>query len=323
MKSKFIKSFSALLVVSSIFLFSQPAKAQFYYGGTAGYLNSTAFGTDAFGGMNYMPGMSVGMNMGFKIVTDLNFQWEVLYSTKGFNQKFIIKDLVNAYENDTTEILRTITKQHTNQLKLSYVEVPIYLKKSFSFKGGIFPYDRKVSKTDFDLFIGAYVGYLMSANSTLKATRQVTKTSKTTTTTGETTDTASSFMIGQAKTVEMLTADDSASQSTLLALLPSSTPSLSGGLNSIDVGIVLGAGFSVELSPTTKFYINARYSMGVLSIDKTYFNNTANFFIPNNAGEYTINGSNYSLTSTSTKIDLRNKGVGVYIGFIHYIGMNI
>ncbi len=316
---KIVLSAIVILLMAGV----QPSHAQFFYGATAGYLNSTGYGNDVFGGMNYMGGISAGLTMGFKIVTDFNVQWDLVYSTKGFNQKFIIKDLINAYENDTIQILRTVTKQHTNQLKLTYVEMPLYLKKSFSFKGGVFPYDRTISKWDFDILVGPYVGYLLGSTASLKATRQVTKESAYGVTTGEVTDTASTFMIGQKVSAVLMSSSDTASQATLLALLPKDSPSLSGGLNSIDVGFTVGAGFSLEVNETSKIFINARYSMGLMTIDKTYFNNVTYQFIPDNAGPYLINGNNYSTVESRTKIDLKNKGFGIYFGFIHYLGMNI
>lgn len=312
-----------VLAVSLMFIFVlgnvQKSNAQMFIGAQAGYLSTKIYGNDTYGGMNWNSNISGGLNFGFKVATDFNIQIDVLYSVKGTKQKFIMKDMINAYEHDTTQIYKEVTKQYDNILKLSYVEVPILFKKSFSFKGGIFPYERQVSKVDLDIFAGPYVGYLFSSSTNLNASRVVNKTVGGETSTVSSGDTTSSFLIGN-ETITMATGEDVPAG---LIDTISSVPTIRSiaNLNKIDVGIMAGIGLSVELSKRSKFTLDARYSMGFLTIDNTYFNDIEYQFYPSGEGGYTANSENFGLNKITTKMDLKNTGFGFYLGYIHYLGI--
>lgn len=320
-----MKKFNGKLTIAVLVLIlgTLSANAQFFYGAKAGYLSSKLIGNDTYGGINWAGTPSLGLNFGVNLATDFNLHFDLVYATKGTNQKFIIKDYITGFLNDTTPTTKTVTKQHNNKLRLSYVQVPIYFKKSFSLKGGVFPYDRLISKTDIDFFVGTYVGYMIGSSANLSATRQETSDINGEITVGPTTDTASSFMMGQ-KASAMVVDDPTIAESTILAqMVGEARPDISE-LMKIDVGLNAGVGISVEISSDSKFYIETRASIGMLSIDKAYFNNYTYLLTETSNTEgniVDINGVNYSYTKASSTVDLRNVNIGVYMGFIHYVGM--
>jgi len=319
MKSILQKIWKVLLVSILLTGVFQYASAQMFWGFKAGYLSSKLAG-DTYGGINWQSNVTGGFSTGVKLMTDFNLHFDILYSVKGTNQKFVHKDIISGYETQTEPFTRTVTKQYDNNLMLSYIEVPIYLKKSFSFKGGIFPYQRTISKIDLDIFAGAYGAFMFAAGTDMSAKRSFIKVVGQTTTTGEEIDTISSFFIGQEQTFGIHPAlEDTVGLNYLVMKqnLPSISNDLSvSQLNRIDAGILAGLGFSVELNSSSKLTIDARYSIGLLSIDNTYFNNVYYSFAKD------IDNNPIILKTTNTKINLTNQNLAFYIGFIQYLGVN-
>jgi hypothetical protein len=308
--------FTKILVLLFLFVtgLSLSSQAQFFYGFTAGYNGYKLMG-DTYGGINYMQAPSGGAIIGYKFLTDLNLQAELLYIDKGVHQTFTHQRTIYSFKNDTTQVITLDNKKYDNTLKLSYIEVPVFIKKSFSFKGGVFPYDRKIGKLDFDIFVGPYFAYRFgsSAKMTTLWQQDVTMSGTTTQNPEKNYDTTSFFM-GQNVTISRT--DTSYPEALFVTNVPTNNPSISG-LSAIDAGITAGIGFSLEVSEKSKITLDARYSMGFLTIDKTYFNDVDYQYSP--GGDITIAGNQFSRIETRSKIDLRNTGMGVYLGYIFFI----
>ena len=312
---KFVKkSFLPLLII--LLFAGNHANAQFFYGVKGGATLSKLGGGDTYGGMNYKFGPTGGITMGFKIKTDLNIQGEILYSDWGVEQKYIIQETIETVENDSQKFTNN-KKVYNNSLDLTYVHVPLMIKKSFSLKGGIYPYKRAISSVDIDFFGGPYVSYLLSSGASMSTRVYTTETLGTTTTDYPERSGAESFGIGQDYTFESF--DTNQYSNAYFADFEVDEPSSSSGMSSIDVGIVFGAGISFEVSQLSKLTFGARYGMGLLSIDKEFFNNVTYTFTPNPNGSADIGGNKFAVSETRTKMDLRNQVLSFHIGFIHYI----
>lgn len=312
-----------VLILSLIFIWvASTANAQFYFGVKGGYTGYKLTGQDVYGGMNNVFGPSGGAIVGFKIVTDFAIQTEILYQTKGVHQLFTRQQTIYGFQNDTTPVTILDQKKYDNTLKMTYAEIPVLFKKSFSFKGGIFPYDRFISHTDIDFFIGPYFAYRLGATTKLSTMwkQDVTKYGKTELGNEVKFDT-NRFFMGQKYSVA---STDTVTYPTALfaGLKPNPQLNASSGLNSIDAGIIAGLGISIEVSETSKLTFDARFSKGFLSIDKTYFNNIKNTFEwdpTGTVGNVQVASKWFVQKSASTKSDLKNSGFGVYVGYIYYI----
>ncbi|MBL6962625.1 MAG: PorT family protein [Bacteroidetes bacterium] len=310
---------SKILLFVTLFVLgiSLGTQAQFFYGVTGGY-NGYKLTGDTYGGMNYLNAPSFGAILGYKLKIDFNLQAEILYIDKGVHQLFTHQQTLTTTEFDT--IVTTLDiKKYDNELKLSYLEIPLLIKKSFSLRGGVFPYDRKTGKLDFDIFIGPYFGYRFGSSTKMKVlrTRDITKDGITTPGT-ETNYDSTSFFMGQNVTI---TRTDSTYNEDFFSNDVPNYPSISG-LNAIDAGITAGIGFSIEVSENSKFTVDGRYSMGLLTIDKTYFNDVDFLFSSfpvTNGVPVTIAANNFYRVERRTKIDLRNTGMGVYVGYIYFL----
>lgn len=312
---KFVKkSFLPLLLM--IFLLGNVSDAQLFYGIKGGLNLSKLGGGDTYGGMNYKMGPIGGITIGYKIRTDFNLQGEILYSSWGVNQKYIIEETIETVENDSQKFTYN-KKVYDNSLDLTYIHVPLLVKKSFSFKGGVYPYQRAISMVDIDFFVGPSVSYLLSSSVDLSTKVYTTETLGTTTTVQPERNGVESFGIGQNYT--FVSSDTNQYSNDYFAEYEASAPSASSGLASIDVGVVAGAGLSFEVSPRSKLTIGARYNMGFLTIDKEYFNDVTYTFAPDAEGPVVVGGNSFSITEKRTKVDLKNQGVSFHLGYIHYI----
>jgi len=313
-----MKKTLVLFILFAGLLLSLQVNAQFFYGVKAGYTGYKLMGKDVYGGMNYVYGPSGGFIFGVKFKTDFNLQSEILYTTKGVHQLFTHKQIIHSFENDTTPVDITDYKKYDNVLKTQYVEIPILIKKSISFRGGIAPYDRKIGKLDFDMFLGPYFGYRFGSSVNMSTRWIQDKTIYGEVTPGtETVFDTNSFYMG--RNVTVLSADTTTYPTAMfLPFSPGAEKFSSAGLNAIDLGLIAGIGFSYEVSQTSKLTFDARYSIGMLSIDKTYFNNVTHTFVADNSGTLEIASQFFSITTARTKVDVKNSGFGLYLGFIHY-----
>ncbi|MBT3423411.1 MAG: PorT family protein [Bacteroidetes bacterium] len=310
--------FGKILLFVSLFVLgiALSSQAQLFYGFKGGYTGYKLSG-DTYGGINSLKSPSGGAILGYKMKIDFSIQGEFLYVNKGVHQLFTHQKTVHSFESDTTPVTILDTKKYDNSLTLSYIEVPILFKKSFSFKGGVFPYDRKTGKLDLDIFLGPYMGYRFGSSNKLTTVWKQDVTIYNNTTAGvEANYDTTSFFIGQDVTITRV--DTSFPEALFLNYIPKDKPSISG-LSSFDAGITAGIGFSLEISENSKFTIDARYSVGILSIDKTYFNDVEYEFSPSTTGDLTIAGNKFAMVERRTKVDLKNTGMGVYLGYIYFL----
>ncbi|HPD64799.1 MAG TPA: outer membrane beta-barrel protein [Bacteroidia bacterium] len=305
-----------MLLLSAVI--AQHASAQLVYGVKAGYTGYKLTGSDVYGGMNYVYNPSFGANLGIKFTTDFQLQFEFLYLTKGVHQLFTHKQTIHAFEQDTVQITIADVKKYDNTLKMNYLEVPVYLRKSFSLKGGVWPYDRKIGRVDFDLFLGGYFGYRFggTVSQTTLWKQDITKRGITTPGTEVKYDT-NSFFIGQNITITSV--DSTYPKEMFIPYVPTNKPSASKDLAPFDAGIIVGAGFSLEVSEHAKLTLDMRYTMGLLTIDKTYFNDIEYLFTPDGSGLIQIAGNNFSMTTRRTKMDVKNSGIGLFLGYTYYL----
>ena len=296
------------------------SNAQLYMGGKAGLTGFKLKGSDVYGGINTKFGANVGFIMGLKLKTDLNLQAELLYSQKGFHQMFTEHIITNTQGTGGLPVTYDTTTKYNNTLTLSYLELPLMVKKSFSFRGGILPYKRETSTVDFDIFGGIYVGYLMSTAASFSSLQSAkTVENDTIRASIDNVEQASyhSFRIGQKMTVKV---DSTLGVSPEVAsTYIDDSRSISKGMFSIDAGILVGAGLSFEVSGNSKITLDARYSMGLLSIDKTYFNDNLYKITPGVAGDPTIGSIPYKKTVVHTKKSLKNSGFVFNVGYIFYL----
>lgn len=312
---KTIFVFVLLILLTTVL---QNASAQLVYGVKAGYTGYKLTGSDVYGGMNYVYNPSFGANFGIKFKTDFQLQFELMYLTKGVHQLFIHKQTIHAFEQDTVQITINDQKKYDNTLKTTYLEMPVYLRKSFSLKGGVWPYDRKVGRVDLDFFIGGYFGYRFGGTTKMSTLwkQDITKRGITTPGTEVIYDTTS-FFIGQ--NISIVSVDSTYPKEMFIPYVPQNKPSASSDLAPFDAGILLGAGLSVEASEKSKITFDFRYSMGLMTIDKTYFNDITYYFTPDVSGLIQIAGNNFSMTTSRKKMDIKNSGIGFYIGYTIYL----
>jgi hypothetical protein len=276
-------------------------------------------------------GPSAGIIIGDNFKTDFSLQVEILYYSAGFNQQYTVINHDQTFDYTLTPpqpVDTSYTYKHSNTLNLTYLYIPILFKKSFSFKGGVIPYSRETSIFDFDIFAGPYFSYLLSSSANMSTTMSYKYYQGGTYQTGTLARTSpdrdytagNSFGIGGKVTIA--SGDTSAipnNPAFLAQYIKPSTVTASNGMSSIDAGLVFGLGFSMEIGPSSKLSIDARYSMGFLSIDNTYFNNVAYIFKQDPNGTIIINSNKVSYTETRTKMNLTNSGMGVFLSYIHYV----
>jgi hypothetical protein len=310
--------------------------SQFYYGASGGINAFKLKGSDVYGGMNYLNGISGGLTLGMKIVTDFSIHSGIYYNETGVSQKFTIREKIQTSERDTP-VLLTVNRVFSNKLKISYVQVPILFKKSFSLKGGVYPYQRVPGLSDIDLYLGPYVAYRFATKANMSASRQETKLKNGVTVNNPEVSDTLSFRIGQNRTA--VSADTAGFPSALfLPYIPTANPDISTGLKSLDIGIIAGIGASVEISAYSKLTFEARFIQGLVTIDKDYFNDvTYVYSLDNNyknlpaeyvnkvtdknyAKEETIGANTFYRFDAKNPKDLRNSGFAYYIGIIHYLG---
>jgi hypothetical protein len=329
MKYSLIKRFSFALFIVAI-LTSVPTLSfgQWILGAKAGYVNSKLTGGDVYGGMNYKGGIEAGVVISKKLKVDFGFESGIFYSMAGVNQKYIEQNIVSYQDPVTQQIVKKdSTFRHTSSLSLSYIKVPLMLRKSISIKGkNLYPYHRKISITDIDIMIGPYVSYLLSASATLDTKVAVTETRDGVPQPDGTKpegpikpeDTYhKTFGIGQGIKVN-LPADSSVPGGTYIYQYLPKRADLSNGLSKIDVGVVAAVGLSIELSSSSKLTIGGNYSMGLLSIDKEYFSNLVYTVTPGGSTDIGT-GTPVSISSKATKMDIKNTSIGAYIGFVKYL----
>lgn len=300
MKYSLIKRFSySLLVLILLSIVPSLSFGQWILGAKAGYNFTKITGGGVYGGMNNKSGFEIGAVISKKLKVDFAFESGIFYSMAGVNQKFIqVKKESSNNPTTNDRISKDSTFRISNTLSLNYVKIPLMLRKSFSIKGSnLYPYKRKISITDIDIMIGPYVSYLLSASASYSnKVSVVTKVNDLTTSTepekGLTDDYHKSFQIGFIDST----------------LVDSRRPSLSKGLNKFDVGITASLGVSFELSTSTKLMVGGNYSMGLLTIDKTYFNDIT----PG------VDSQGNPVTNV-TKKDLKNSSMGVYLAWVKYL----
>jgi len=324
MKTGFYRIGFILITLILLSGWSNYAIAQKYYiGGKGGLTSFKLSGSGKYGGINSKFGANAGFIFGKKIVTDFNIQFELLYSQKGMRQKFTEKVITSEQGTGGIPIISDTTTKFSNTLTLSYLELPILMKKSFSFKGGIIPYRRDIGIVDFDIFFGPYFGYLLSPSvsysSLMSAVRTENDTVRSTASEVEQTS-YHSFKMGQQMNILIDTTKVIGLSTAVAATYLNNTRKLSTKtLNCFDVGIIMGAGFSIELSSSTKLFIDGRYSMGLLSIDKTYFSNDDYTIKPGGDKDPIYGTVPVKVSVKHNKLDLKNTGLGFNIGFIKYI----
>lgn len=276
-----------ILIISFLFINPQISKAQLYLGATAGLNMSKIIGNDTFGGINNKIGISGGGIAGLKFSNNLSVQTEVLYSQKGINQLFTVVDNYRFQQvGDEFTTTRVESKEFHNKLTLSYLEIPIFAKASISLRGGIHPYKRRIGRFDIDIFAGPYFGLLLGVNadmSTKLTTKFVANVPGGDSLMGSPTEEfIDSVTFGMGR--NCIIGCDSVYAPTKSELLP------------MDIGILFGGGISLEMSTVSKFTLSVRYSMGLMTIDGTYFNNDTG------------------------AIEIKNKNFGLHVGYIYFIG---
>lgn len=295
--------------------------AQLYMGGKAGVTSFKLKGGDTYGGINNKYGANVGFIMGYKLQTDFNLQGELLFVQKGMHQLFTEHVITNTQGPGGIPITYDTTTKYDNSLTLSYIEMPLMVKKSFSFKGGILPYRRETGIIDFDLYGGIYVGYLLSPaasfSSLQSAFRKENDTIRESIADIEQVS-YHSFRVGQGMSVQIMDSTMGVTPE-VAATYINDARDIKKGLFSIDAGILVGAGFSFEITGNSKLFIDCRYSMGFLTIDKTYFNDNKYLIYPGGENDPTMGGIPYKKTVVHTKKDLKNAGLALSAGYIMYL----
>jgi len=313
-----MKKTSIIIVLALISSFwVNHADAQINYGIKAGYTGYKLTGSDVYGGMNYVYNPAFGGSFGIKFKTDFQLVAEINYVTKGVHQLFTTQQTIHSFEFDTVPVKTLDYKKYNNTLKTTYVDLPILLKKSFSFKGGVWPYDRKIGKVDFDLILGGYFGYRIGGSASLSTMWKQDITKKNITTPGtEIKYDTTGFYIGQK--VKITSVDTTYPKELFTNYVPTSKPNASKDLSSFDAGIIAGLGMSVEVNDRSKISLEFRYSMGLLTVDKTYFNNVEYLFTPG-AGAILIGTESFAMTTRRTKMDVKNNGIGLFLGYTIYV----
>ena len=304
MKYSIIKRFSfALFSLALLAIMPSLSYGQWILGFKAGYGSAKITGADVYGGMNNKSGADIGLIISKKLKVDFAFESGIFYTQSGVNHKFIQVKKVSYNDPSTgNRISSDSTFRYDNNISLNYLKIPLMLRKSFSIKGSnLYPYRRKISITDIDIMVGPYVGYLLSSSATFDTKVSVINKDNELTTSTEpekalTDKYHRSFQIGSIDTALALNG------------ITVPTPSVSSGLNKLDVGIQAALGLSIELSPNTKFMFGCNYSMGLLTIDKTYFNKVS----------LVIDG-NGTPTKSVKKMDLKNSNLGFYLAYVMYL----
>jgi len=294
------------------------ANAQLTYGFKAGYTGYKLTGGDVYGGMNRVYNPAFGASIGVKFATDFHLIAEVNYITKGVHQLFTHQQTIHSFEFDTVAVTIADYKKYDNTLKTTYIDVPIMLRKSLSLRGGVWPYDRKIGRVDVDLFLGGYFGYRIGGSASLSTTWKQDITKYGNTTPGEYIQyDTTSFFIGQQATITSV--DSTYPKELFVNSIPSGKPNASTDINSFDAGIIAGLGLSVEVTDKSKVSFDFRYTMGILSIDKTYFNDVEYIFTPDGSGSVVVAGNNFSMVTKRTKMDVKNSGIGFFLGYTMYV----
>ena len=264
---------------------------QWILGVKAGFVNTKLTGADVYGGMNYKGGFEGGVVISKKLKVDFGFESGIFYSMAGVNQKYIEQNIVSYQDPVTQQIVKKdSTFRHINSLSLSYVKVPLMLRKSISIKGkNLYPYHRKISITDIDIMIGPYVSYLLSASEALDTKVAVTETR------------------------DGVPQPDGTKPEG--PIKPEDTYHKTFGIGQ---GIKVNLPADRTLSSSSKLTIGGNYSMGLLSIDKEYFSNLEYTITPGGSTDIGT-GTPVSITSKATKMDIKNSSIGAYIGFVKYL----
>jgi hypothetical protein len=271
--------------------------------------------------MNYKPSIEAGIYVGKKFKVDFGFSSGVFFTTAGVNQKFVQINRYSWFDGDGKLNTSDSSFRYDNSLSLTYIKVPLMLRWSYSFKGGIYPYMRKIGITDIDLMVGPYVSYLLSASKNLSTKVSVINTLDNVITSTEPEEGINdpyhnSFKIGGGTYIDRTDSNVLPGPAYLAQYVPS-RPDVSDGLNKLDVGISISLGISFELTPNDKLMIGGNYSMGLLSIDKEYFADVTHTFSP--GGSINIGTGTASLNSTYEKKDLKNDRLGFYLAVVKYL----
>lgn len=300
-----------VLTIMALFLLTQKVDAQFFVGGKIQGSNSTLQGD--LPGNNFNRYYSGGLIVGYTFTEDdlLSVQSELQYSLKGTNQKFQeipqLSDDANAEE---------VFREFDNDLDLSYIEVPIMAKLSLSLGSSTFPYGTGSGPFNIDLYAGPYVGYLMDAEAsrhviTTRTIENIREDGETVQQTITTESNRGRFRIENqfedgVSMPQIIESLKNAGEDDPIAQAFNYPEDVSNGLNSLDVGVTGGIGFSVEVGDNSTVTLDGRVSRGIFSVDDLYFNSIR----VNNEGDG-------GPAVEQSKADLFNTTVSLNLGFIY------
>jgi len=296
LKQYFVRNFLTVFVLAGSLLIVNTANAQFYFGGKAGPTYTTVNGD--FPGNNYKLGFSSGATVGvaFGDYDQFNIQADLLLTTKGLNQTFTeVSSLRQG------NILTETTLEYDNDLNLTYFEAPLTFKYSLSLGGGAFPYHGENGPVNIDLMAGPYFGMLMNATASFN-TRQETRVAFYNDE-GEVEDenTSSSEIEGGKFRLENRGRHGLSPYGSLDTFSDVDIPStLDGNLNQMDIGISTGIGISFELDENHTLGLEGRYTVGLVTIDDTFFNNyEVEPEVNNQEVTYNVNANQADLTNSA------------------------
>ena len=281
MKRRYFFIFSLVVFSLGFLLMTNTSHAQrqskWYIGAMVGPTMTNINGD--FPGNNFKTGFSGGGTVGRSFGDNGNFkvQADILFSLKGFDQKFTEKSVI-----EQESVTSKTTTQFDNTLNLGYLEVPLTARYSIPLGSGTFPYESRQGTTNLTFFAGPYFGYLFGAGAQFdtKRTNVVQFKDAEGEVTNESENTGSlsggKFRVsgrGTFGTNPIASQLEEIAQAgpgldKIVEDFKETYPSTySGGISNIDIGFTAGVGLSFKISDQNRFGVEGRIAQGMVTID--------------------------------------------------------
>ena len=281
MKRRYFFIFSLVVFSLGFLLMTNTSHAQrqskWYIGAMVGPTMTNINGD--FPGNNFKTGFSGGGTVGRSFGDNGNFkvQADILFSLKGFDQKFTEKSVI-----EQESVTSKTTTQFDNTLNLGYLEVPLTARYSIPLGSGTFPYESRQGTTNLTFFAGPYFGYLFGAGAQFdtKRTNVVQFKDAEGEVTNESENTGSlnggKFRVSGrgtfgtnpiANQLEEIAQAGPGLDKIVEDFKETYPSTYSGGISNIDIGFTAGVGLSFKISDQNRFGIEGRIAQGMVTID--------------------------------------------------------
>ena len=281
MKRRYFFIFSLVVFSLGFLLMTNTSHAQrqskWYIGAMVGPTMTNITGD--FPGNNFKTGFSGGGTVGRSFGDNGNFkvQADILFSLKGFDQKFTEKSVI-----EQESVTSKTTTQFDNTLNLGYLEVPLTARYSIPLGSGTFPYESRQGTTNLTFFAGPYFGYLFGAGAQFdtKRTNVVQFKDAEGEVTNESENTGSlnggKFRVSGrgtfgtnpiANQLEEIAQAGPGLDKIVEDFKETYPSTYSGGISNIDIGFTAGVGLSFKISDQNQFGVEGRIAQGMVTID--------------------------------------------------------